>query len=302
MTEEYINQEIALALGFFDGVHKGHQKLLEKTMVIAEANHWLSGVMTFESHPLKLIFPAYAPKMITTNAQKTAAMKAMGIDRIFINQFTEELMNLSPEAFIRDYLLLKYNVRHLVVGFNYTFGYKGAGMTKDLVDFGSEYGFTVSVMPPCVIGGETVSSTRIRELVATGKVEDVPPLLGRPYAVEGKIVTGKRLGHTFDVPTANLQSNVSVIMPSTGVYFTKVELDGKQYDGLTNLGYNPTFDKHPYSIETYIYDFNQNIYGHHLKVSFLKKIRDEIKFESVDALIARIKHDIHFIDQMYRKK
>lgn len=152
MTEEYINQEIALALGFFDGVHKGHQKLLEKTMVIAEANHWLSGVMTFESHPLKLIFPAYAPKMITTNAQKTAAMKAMGIDRIFINQFTEELMNLSPEAFIRDYLLLKYNVRHLVVGFNYTFGYKGAGMTKDLVDFGSEYGFTVSVMPPCVIG------------------------------------------------------------------------------------------------------------------------------------------------------
>ncbi len=297
-----MNQEMALALGFFDGVHKGHQKLLEKTMAVAEENHWLSGVMTFKSHPLNLIFPAYAPKMITTNAQKMAVMKAMGIDRIFINPFTEELMNLSPEAFIRDYLLLKYNVKHLVVGFNYTFGYKGAGTTKDLVDFGDEYGFAVSVMPPCVIGGETVSSTRIRELIATGKVEAVPPLLGRPYAVEGEIVTGKRLGHTFDVPTANLQPDVAAIMPSTGVYFTKVTLDGKQYDGLTNLGYNPTFDKHPYSIETYIYDFNQNIYGHHLKVSFLKKIRDEIKFESVDALITRIKHDIHFVDQMYRKK
>lgn len=292
---------IALALGFFDGVHNGHKILLNKTISIARAKNLASGVMTFKNHPLTLIFPSYVPALITANSEKVAIMEGMGIDHVYLNDFNEDLMNSEPEAFIRDYLLMKYNVKHIVVGFNYTFGYKGAGTTSDLMELGKIYGFGVSIIPPYIINGQSVSSTLIRELISTGKVCEVEPFLGRNYAIEGTVVVGKRLGHQFDIPTANLHLDDKVILPKRGVYYTKVEIDGKSYDGLTNLGHNPTFEKHPYSIETYIYDFNENIYGRHMKISFLKKHRDEIKFPSLDALFSQIRNDIQLIDQDYRQ-
>lgn len=291
---------IVLALGFFDGVHYGHQALLKKTLEVAAEKHLSSGVMTFKKHPLNLIFPSYAPEIITTNAEKKRLIESFGIEHVYFDDFNETLMNLSPEDFIRDYLLLKYNVKHLVVGFNYTFGFKGEGTTQDLLSFGKLYGFGVSVMPPTVINGGAVSSTRIRELISLGKVNKVPDLLGRAYNITGKIVKGKQLGREYDVPTANLHLDESVIMPNTGVYFSQVKVCGKTYDGITNLGFNPTFDKHPYSIETYLYDFHGNLYGQKMKLIFLHKIRGEKKFNSVDDLFKRIRFDIKEADRKFR--
>ncbi|MEF9919310.1 MAG: bifunctional riboflavin kinase/FAD synthetase, partial [Eubacterium sp.] len=240
--------------GFFDGVHLGHRKLIRKAIEIAEKENCKSGVMTFSEHPLRFIFPSYTPWLITTNAVKVRMMKDMGIDHIFLNPFSEALMKYSPEEFVRDYLLQKYNVKHIVVGFNYSFGYKGEGNITMLKEYGKRYGFDLTVIPPCIINDQSISSTLIRELISTGKVDEVVPLLGRDYSITGTIVKGKGLGHTFEIPTANLKMKDKVILPNPGVYYTKVVINGQVYDGLTNLGFNPTFEKHPYAIETYIYD------------------------------------------------
>ncbi len=296
------NNQTVVALGFFDGVHNGHKSLINLAVTIAKKYYCRSAVMTFKEHPLRLIFPAYAPPMITTNDEKISIIKSMGIDDIYVNRFDEALMNLSPEDFVHDYLLAKYQVKHIVVGFNYTFGYKGEGKTDTLLSLGEKYGFGVSVMPPTIICGQTVSSTMIRDLIASGKVSEVEGFLGRKYKIKGHIVVGKRLGHTFDIPTANLKLSDKVILPGAGVYYTRVHVRGKYFDGITNLGHNPTFEKHPYTIETYIYDFSDDIYGELLEITFLERIRNEVKFDSMKELIAQIRNDIVFVDEHYRKR
>lgn len=295
------SQGIAMALGFFDGVHKGHQSLLKKTLEVSEEENLESSVMTFKKHPLNLIFPSYAPDLITTNDEKIKLIRSFGIQHVYLNDFNEKLMNLSSENFIRDYLLKKYNLKHLVVGFNYTFGYKGAGTVETLKKYGKKYHIGISIVPPCIIDGEPVSSTRIRELIKSGKVDKVKPLLGRYYQVKGSIVKGKGLGHQFGVPTANLHLKTKGILPSPGVYYTSVIIHNQVFDGLTNLGSNPTFKQHPYSIETYIYDFDENIYNQTMIIIFKKKIRDEIRFDSVNELMTKIKSDIEYINKIYRK-
>ena len=228
-------------------------------------------------------------------------MKDLGIDYVFLNPFNDQLMCYSPKAFIRDYLLQKYNVAHIVVGFNYSFGFKGEGDIQMLTEFGKRFNFGVTVIPPCIIDGQSVSSTLIRELIGTGKVNEVSTFLGRDYSIEGTIVKGKGLGHTFDIPTANLKMKEKVILPSSGVYYTKIKVRGQEHDGLTNLGFNPTFEKHPYSIETYIYDFDENIYGDYVTLTFKERIRGEIKFDNLGDLVAQIKSDIRNIHTRYRK-
>ena len=300
--KQYAGERIVLTLGFFDGIHLGHQQLMKTAIEIAEKEHCLSGVMTFTEHPLTRIFPTYAPWLISTNADKVERMRAMGIDYVFLNPFTEDLMHASPEEFIGCYLLQKYNVAHVVVGFNYTFGYKGEGDIKLLKAFGKRYGFGVTVIPPCIIDDHSVSSTLIRELISTGRVDEVSKYLGRDYSISGEVVRGKGLGHTVNIPTANLHLSEKVILPSRGVYYTQVRLSDGIYDGLTNLGFNPTFEKHPYTIETYIYDFDRQIYGEPLALSFKNKIRGEIKFETLDELFDQIRSDIKQVDRQYRQK
>jgi len=295
----YQGEEIVLALGFFDGVHLGHQALLNETVKIGKAKGYKTGVMTFREHPLEFIFPKYTPWLITSNDEKEVMIHDLGIDYVFINPFNEKLMKLTPEKFIVDYLLKKYNARIIVVGFNYNFGYKGAGTTKDLIALGKKFGFSVCVIPPCIINKNPVSSSFIRELISCGQVEEVKTFLGRDYTLTGKVVEGKGLGRQYGIPTANIQLQKKIILPNTGVYFSHVYYKGQCFYGLTNLGFNPTFEKHPFSIETYIFDFEENIYGDDITIIFKKKIRNEIKFETVDALVLQIKDDIEFIRKNY---
>lgn len=295
----YHGEEIVLALGFFDGVHLGHQALLKETKIIGENLKCKTGVMTFKEHPLELIFPNYTPWLITSNTEKESMIQGFGVDYVFLNPFTEKLMKLTPEKFITDYLLKKYNVKAVVVGFNYNFGYKGSGTTEILIELGKKHGFSVEILPPFIINTHSVSSTFIRELISCGQVDEIKTFLGRDYALNGVVVLGKGLGHQFGIPTANLKLNKKIILPSTGVYYTHVYYKGRCLQGLTNLGFNPTFEKHPFSIETYIYDFDEDIYGEEITIVFKEKIRDEIKFDSIEDLITQIRKDITLIKNNY---
>lgn len=297
----YHGEEIVLALGFFDGVHLGHQALLKETKIIGENLKCKTGVMTFKEHPLELIFPNYTPWLITSNTEKESMIQGFGVDYVFLNPFTEKLMKLTPEKFITDYLLKKYNVKAVVVGFNYNFGYKGSGTTEILIELGKKHGFSVEILPPFIINTHSVSSTFIRELISCGQVDEIKTFLGRDYALNGVVVLGKGLGHQFGIPTANLKLNKKIILPSTGVYYTHVYYKGRCLQGLTNLGFNPTFEKHPFSIETYIYDFDEDIYGEEITIVFKEKIRDEIKFDSIEDLITQIRKDITLIKNNYIK-
>ncbi len=180
-------------------------QLIDKTRRIAEEKGLHSGVMTFTEHPLAKIFPAYAPWIITNNDEKIKLIKDAGIDSVYLNPFTDELMKLSPDDFIEKYLLIKYPVKHLVVGFNYTFGFQGEGTTSELMKLGAQYGFGVSVVPPFIINETAVSSTLIRELISVGRVHEVPEVLGRRYSISGVVTTGKQLGRKYNIPTANLK-------------------------------------------------------------------------------------------------
>lgn len=300
-TKTYQGNKIVLALGFFDGVHLGHQALLSETIRIGKNIGCETGVMTFKEHPLELIFPNYTPWLITSNTEKETIIRDFGVDFVFINPFTERLMKLTPEEFITDYLLIKYNVKVIVVGFNYNFGYKGMGTTETLQELGRKYGFSVVILPPFIINTHSVSSTFIRELISCGQIDEVATYLGRKYKLSGIVIPGKGLGHQFGIPTANLKLNKKIILPSTGVYYTSVYYKGRCLHGLTNLGFNPTFEKHPFSIETYIYDFDEDIYNEKITIEFNKKIRDEIKFDTIDDLINQIKKDIRHIRNEYIK-
>ncbi|WKY46554.1 bifunctional riboflavin kinase/FAD synthetase [Eubacteriaceae bacterium ES3] len=302
MNIEYQGEPIILALGFFDGVHLGHLALLQEAIRIGQKNQYKTGVMTFSEHPLELIFPNYTPWLITDNEEKRKIITEAGIDYVFLNSFNERLMQLTPEKFITDYLLKRYNIKGLVVGYNYNFGYKAAGTTNTLKELGRIYDFSVDIVAPCIVEKHPVSSTFIRELISCGQVEEVKPYLGRCYQLSGEVIRGKGLGHQYGIPTANLKLDKKRILPSTGVYYTHVMVKGRTYDGLTNLGFNPTFEKHPFSIETYIFDFEEEIYGQEIQIEFIEKIRNEIKFENIEDLILQIKSDIDLINKRFRKK
>lgn len=291
---------MVLALGFFDGVHCGHMQLIRKTIEIAEEKHLIPGVLTFENHPLTVIFPEKAPLLLTDNEEKIALLDEAGIEKIILTPFTTELMQLSPEDFIHCFLLKNYPVRHIVVGYDYSFGYKGKGNVEDLKAIGKNSQFGVSVIPPYQIDHQKVCSTMIRNRILNGNVADIPECLGRYYSVSGHVIHGKALGRKFGIPTANICVSNQKVLPDNGVYYSKITYNNKTYDGLTNIGYNPTFENHPFSVETYIYDFDEDIYDEKVTVTFISKQRDEIKFSSLDELIRQIRKDIHTIDE-FRK-
>ena len=258
--------------------------------------------MTFDKHPLTEIFPRYAPKLLSDNKLKEEKIKGFGIDYVFFKPFNDELRKSSPKEFIQNFILNKYNIDTLIVGFNYNFGYRGEGNAETLKQLGKEFGFNVVVAEPLILNNDVVSSTRIRNLLAQGKVEEINDLLGAPYKIKGKIKKGKQLGRQFGIPTANLEVDLNTQLPVSGVYFTKITIDGKEYDGLTNLGNNPTFIEHPYSIETYIYDFDDYIYGKEVELEFRNFIRGERKFKSLEELFSCIKQNIKDVNQEYRKQ
>ncbi|MFR4997163.1 MAG: bifunctional riboflavin kinase/FAD synthetase [Clostridium paraputrificum] len=282
-----------VALGSFDGLHSGHLSLVNKIIELANENKGRSIVYTFKNHPRTLIKGTTPPKLLMDNESKEEILESLGVDLIYFEEFNEEYMKLTPEGFIK-YLCEKFKVKGIVVGFNYRFGYKNIGNIEMLKELSTKYGYELYVMEPCNYEDEVISSTRIRNELFNGNVDKAMKMLNRPYIIKGKVVHGKKLGRTIGFPTANLDYSKEILIPSKGVYYTNVEWQGKIYKGITSVGNNPTVNGNKLTIETYILDFNNDLYGHNIKVYFIKKIRDEKKFNSIDDLVIQLKKDKNY--------
>ncbi|RJQ55180.1 MAG: bifunctional riboflavin kinase/FAD synthetase [Nitrospiraceae bacterium] len=290
-----------LTLGNFDGVHTGHQAIFRMLTECAREHNGTSVVFTFVPHPLRVIAPERAPKLLTTYKDKFRLIESFGIDVIICANFTKEFAGVSAEDFVADVLHKTLGVKEIFIGANYFFGKGRKGSPELLKELGAKYGFTVNVVEEIRINGLTPSSSGIRGLVAKGKVDEAAVLLGRLFSVEGIVVEGARRGKKIlNVPTANLLT-ANELLPRDGVYAVIAEIDGKKYGGATNIGYNPTFEDKKFSFETHILDFEGELLGKTLRVSFIKRIRDEIKFSDVEDLAVQIRKDINDVKLILEK-
>lgn len=284
-----------ITIGNFDGVHIGHQALFHEVIEKAETIGGTSVAMTFEPHPLRVLKQNNHPPLITLIEQKTELIERTGIDVLICIPFTLEFAALSAEQFVRDLLVKKIGMKAIVVGQDYSFGKNRVGNIDLLKTYGPEYGFEVIVagwIKSARAIAERISSTKIRELVMDGCMERAEKMLGRHYQIRGEVVTGRdRGGKVLGIPTANITLQ-DELCPKTGIYAVTVEFDGSQHQGVANIGYSPTFEDHVFTVEVHILDFNADIYGKKIRVNFIKRIRDEIKFSNISELIAQIKLDI----------
>ena len=284
-----------ITIGNFDGVHLGHQALIHEVIDKAVSISGTSMAMTFEPHPIRVLNGSNHPPLITILEQKIELIERMDLDVLIVIPFTREFAALSPRAFVEDILIRKLGMVSIVVGKDYTFGRNREGTVGMLKTFAELFDFELILAD--WIGANRapegrISSTRIRDLVLEGKVNDVQPLLGRYYQVRGMVSTGRdRGGKLLGFPTANINLQ-DELCPKTGVYAVTVESGSETFDGVANIGYSPTFDDHLFTVEVHILDFDCNIYGQSIRVNFIQRIRDELKFSSISELSEQIKRDV----------
>ena len=281
-----------VTIGNFDGVHKGHQRLIQLACSRAKARDMVSVVVTFDPHPMRVLRNDRTPPFITLTEQKLELISQFGPQVCLLLEFTMDMARLSPEEFVKTYLLDGLNMKEMIIGYDYHLGKGRAGNFETLTGMGNRYGFSVDRLDPVTIDNAIVSSTRIRDLVQAGKVWPVRPLLGRFYQVKGEVVRGmNRGGKLLGFPTANLKL-MDELFPKPGVYAIWVELDGEVHMGVANIGKNPTFGNDALSVEAHILDYSGDIYGEDIRVHFVQRIRDEKKFNGIDELKERIATDI----------
>jgi riboflavin kinase / FMN adenylyltransferase len=285
------NKPYCIALGSFDGVHMGHQKLIEMLKNNAADFNCASMIYTFGMHPRKILVPDKHIYMITNNAQRAEILNEIGVDVLFLEDF-EKIMNLSAEQFFHDVIVEKFNAKCLIVGYNYNFGKNGEGNAEKLTALGGKYGIKVEVVSPVLVEDQVVSSSLIRHKIHEGNVYEALQYLGRAYRIQGKVIHGKKNGMAMGIRTANIEINNEVILPLKGVYSTDTKIDNEIYKSITNVGVNPTFKGENLSIETHVLGFEGDLYSQDIEVYFIKRLRDEICFENVNELINQIKRDI----------
>jgi len=291
-----------ITIGNFDGVHWAHQKIFQKIIERARDLHGTSVVITFEPHPVKVMFPEKAKPLITLLEQKKELIINQGIDLLLIIEFTAEFAAISARDFVKDVLVDKLGVKEIVVGYDYTFGHNRQGNIEVLRKMGSLFNFNVQQVDPVYTGNVLVSSTSIRNLIMEGNVVGAKKLLGRNYQIRGEVISGRnRGGPLLGYPTANLRLTDELI-PKEGVYIVLIDIGGKTYQGLTNIGYNPTFKDKTFSVETYIFDLSANILKQKIKVNFLSHLRDEITFASSKELSQQIDQDVNQAREFFQKK
>jgi len=282
----------SLAIGFFDGVHLGHRRVIQKAIDVAAANGLKSAVMTFYPHPREVLGQSGYTKYLTPLGDKLEQLEKIGVDIVYIMKFDIAFSAIYPEEFISE-CVIPLEAKHIVVGFDYTFGYKGMGTAQTLQELAANR-YTMDIIGPVNRFGEKVSSTIIREFLHHGDVEQVRHLLGRPYKVKGTVVHGDKRGRTIGFPTANVGLSAPYLIGKNGVYGVRLTVDGQTYNGVMNIGIKPTFEleKKEKSLEVYLFDFSGEIYGKEVQVELLFSLRDEQKFSGVDALIAQIGKDV----------
>ena len=289
-----------VTLGNFDGIHLGHQALIRSSVEEGRRSGGPSVVLTFEPHPLKILAPSRAPKLILAHKDKMRLFQSFGVDIVVIQNFDTSFANLQAEDFVRRFLVERLKIKKIWVGRDLRFGKGRKGTVDDLIRWGAVFGFGVGTVEPIVVEGNRVSSSRIRQLVEEGRVEEVLPLLGRHHFISGRVVSGHRRGRELGFPTANISSR-NEVLPLDGIYATLLQLGDQQLISVSNIGVNPTFGEGPRTIESFILDFDGDIYGESVKLSFVKRIRGERKFDSVDQLVAQMRCDVTAAESIFNQ-
>jgi len=289
-----------VTIGNFDGVHRGHQKILRRVHDLAALQKVSPAVLTFYPHPARVLRPSDAPLLLMTLEQRLRAIEALGIDAALVIRFDETLAKVTPEDFVLRFLVDTMKARTVLVGANFRFGHRGAGDAKLLAELGQAWKFDTEVVPPVVEDHITVSSTAIRRAVREGRVADAREMMGRPFCLEGEIKTGTGQGRKLVVPTLNLSTQQEVI-PANGVYATEVVVCGKKYQAATNVGMRPTFEGVHQTIESHLFDFNEELTNGPLAVKFWGRLRDEKKFSSPEELKQQVLRDIEHAKEYFRE-
>ncbi|MDD4600942.1 MAG: bifunctional riboflavin kinase/FAD synthetase [Negativicutes bacterium] len=287
----------AIVLGTFDGVHLGHQKIISRAIELAKAMEGTCVVFTFSNHPLSVVAPERCPQRIATPDDKAEVLESLGVDVLLNIQFTHDFARLSPEEFLRQ-LAENLNPKYVVVGPNYSFGYKSAGTPELLKEAEQRFGFKAEIMEAFDIEGTIVSSTLIRQLITAGKVADAAKILGRPFKLEGQVIKGEQRGRTLGYPTANIAILPDFVVPVDGVYAVKVHTPCNIYTGIANIGTNPTFNGRKRQIEVYLFNYTGDLYDKTIGVEFFEYIRGEKKFSTSEHLVDQIRQDIQ-VSQEY---
>ncbi len=290
--------DTCLTVGNFDGLHRGHQTLINKVIKYSKENNLKSVVFTFSNHPVNYFKPGYV-KNIISQREKFELIERMGVDICISIAFDDSMTQISAQDYVNKILKEKLHVKKMVIGHDFTFARKKEGNPQLLKELAKEAGFDVEVVDPVILEGIRISSTAIRKAVAEGRVLEAEHFLGRYFAVEGRVVRGRQIGRTIGFPTANIEYDHSMVIPAIGIYASLVVLDGEVYCGATSIGTNPTVNGKSLSIETYILDFDKDIYGKTIRIEFIEKMRDEIKFESKEALKEQLEKDTLYVRQKY---
>ncbi|MCI0439263.1 MAG: bifunctional riboflavin kinase/FAD synthetase [Chloroflexi bacterium] len=284
-------EESVLTIGVFDGVHKGHQHLIDRLIREADAYGRLAGVVTFTNHPASVLRPGFTPQYITSLGERIRLIEKLGVDFVAPITFDLDVSRLSPREFImtlREYLLM----RGIVVGPDFAMGHNRKGDIRTIYALGEEIGFTTTEVRLFTHKEQAVRSSAIRHMLAEGSVSRAAKLLGRDFALEGTVVEGAKRGRTLGYPTANLQPPPDMIVPANGIYCARAVVGEDVHMAATSIGTRPTFDNGARAIEAYILDFSGDLYGKTLRLEFVERLRDELKFDSIEALLKQIERDV----------
>lgn len=294
-------KETLLTIGVFDGVHLGHKRLLTHLKSKARKRNWLSGVVTFKSHPRAVLSPENKIPWLTDLDTRVSLLQEFGVDMVIALSFTHELAQLSAREFIQ--LLVEYiNMRGLVVGPDFALGRDREGNIERLRLLGQEMGFSVDVVPAVVVNGEVVSSSSIRQALARGDMKKVKKLFGRYFSLSGQVVRGDGRGRTLGFPTANMEVNPEQALPGDGVYATIAHVGQKFFPSVTNVGFRPTFSGDKRLVETYLIDYKGELLGQKLTIDLVDKLREEKRFETVEGLKSQIDRDVEKARRILAKR
>ena len=282
---------LSLSIGMFDGVHKGHQSIIKKLNTIAEKKNLQSAVFTFWPHPRKVFNPNEELHLLNTIDEKTYLLEKNGVQNLFLKEFDEPFRNLTGEEFVKEILVEKLNVKHLIIGYDHTFGKNKSGDFQLLKKMAPEFGFEVEQVEAVDFHDRHISSTQIRNALLDGNVKEAAEMLGYVYSVSGTVIHGKKIGRTIGYPTANIEVNPLKLLPKKGAYIVDVFVKNAQFKGMLSIGTNPTIGENSVSTEVYILNFSEDIYGEEISVNFREFLHDEIKFESMEKLIERLDED-----------
>ena len=285
------NTPKVLSLGMFDGVHFGHISIINLLKSVAQENNLETAILTFWPHPRKVFNPNDEIKLLNTLNEKLNLLENANLDVVFLKSFDENFRNLTGEEFIRQILVQKLNVKHIIIGHDHVFGKNKSGNFELLQKLSKELDFVVQQLDAVKEGEFNISSTKIRNYLANGNIIGANKMLGYHYSVSGKVIDGKKLGRTIGYPTANIEVDELKLLPKKGAYIVEVYVKNKFYKGMLSIGTNPTVNGDKLTVEVYILDFNEDIYGEEITVKFRDFLHEEIKFESLQKLIERLDED-----------